>query len=118
LETASNRHSKTPRPPAPPADASVTRFEAAIAGTKAPAGSTAEFGDAPGVTMPNLAGETIRGVMHDCSRLGLVPSIIGDGIAIKQFPDAGSQVPRGSSVTVLLGAPGMLVPAAARRVSN
>ena len=118
VQTASNRHSKAPERPEAQANASVNRFEAAIANRKAPVGSTAEFGDSAGVTVPNLAGETIRGVTHDCSRLGLVPSVIGDGIAVKQFPDAGSQVPRGSSVTVLLGSPGMLMPATARRVLN
>lgn len=118
LETARNRRPKSPARPAPRSNASVTRFDAAVAQSGAPAASMAEFSDAGGVTVPNLAGETIRGVMHDCSRLGLLPSIIGDGIALKQFPGAGSQVPRGSRVTVLLGAPGMVVPASARQAGN
>jgi len=100
--------------------ASVTRFEEAIARNKASGDSapTAEFADAKGVVVPNLAGQTIRGVMEQCSRLGLAPSVIGDGIALQQFPGAGSQVPRGSRVTVLLGAPGTLVPASARQGLN
>ena len=101
--------------------ASVNRFEAAVARDKGRSGDsapTAEFADTKGVVVPNLAGQTIRGVMEQCSRLGLVPSVIGDGIALQQSPDAGSQVPRGSRVTVLLGAPGTLVPASARQGLN
>jgi cell division protein FtsI (penicillin-binding protein 3) len=120
VETASNRRSRAPTHRVSQSDASVTRFEAAVAKSQASSSSpaTAEFADTQSVTVPSLAGETIRGVMQDCSRLGLIPSIIGDGIAVKQFPDAGSQVPRGSRVTVLLGTPGMLVPTSARQSLN
>lgn len=120
LETAKNTHGKKPERLARHNDASVTRFEAAVAKNKiagAPA-ATAAFGDSRTITVPNLMGQTIRGVMESCSRLGLTPAIIGDGIALKQFPDAGSTVPRGSRLTVLLGAPGMLVPTTARQDLN
>ncbi|SRR5579875_1944220 len=120
VETASDRRPKALARRVQQSDASITRFEAAIAKSQASGSSaaTAEFSDGQSVTVPSLAGETIRGVMQDCARLGLIPSIIGDGIALKQFPDAGSQVPRGSRVTVLLGTPGMLVPASTRQGSN
>jgi cell division protein FtsI (penicillin-binding protein 3) len=120
VETASNQRPSEPARATAQSDASVTRFEAAIAKSKVASGSarTAEFSDAGGVTVPNLAGETIRGVMQSCSRFGLVPSVIGDGIALKQFPDAGSQVPRGSRVTILLGQPGTLVRTSAREDLN
>jgi cell division protein FtsI (penicillin-binding protein 3) len=117
METARNSHFRNPGRSVAQANAGEQRFEAAIASGRASSGSapTAEFGDAAAVTVPNFAGQTIRGVMQSCSRLGLVPSIIGDGIALKQFPDAGSQVTRGSRVTVLLGAPGTLMPASDRQ---
>ena len=117
METARNSHSKNGGGPVAQTNAGEARFEAAISGGKGLPGAapTAEFGDAGAVTVPNLTGQTIRGVMQSCSRLGLVPSIIGDGIALKQFPDAGSQATRGSRVTVLLGTPGALMPAADRQ---
>lgn len=120
LETAKNTRKPKSGKPTERQDASVTRYEAAVANNQAASGAaaTAAFGDLEGVTVPNLAGQTIRGVMQSCSRLGLVPAIIGDGIALKQFPDAGSQVPRGSRVTVLLGAPGTLIPTSARQDLN
>jgi cell division protein FtsI (penicillin-binding protein 3) len=119
-ETALNSHSRKARRPAARTNAGEARFEAAIASGKVSSGAaaTAEFGDAGAVNVPNLVGQTIRGVMESCSRLGLVPSIIGDGIAVKQFPDAGSQVSRGSRVTVLLGTPGTLMPASDRLGAN
>jgi stage V sporulation protein D (sporulation-specific penicillin-binding protein) len=119
LETASDKRFEKPHQPAVRPDASVARFEEAVARSKvAGQAQTAEFGDSADVVVPNLAGQTIRGVMQQCSKLGLAPAVIGDGIALQQFPDAGSQVPRGSRVTVLLGAPGTLGPASARQGLN
>ncbi len=88
-------------------------FEAAVAKGKQSAEPTAAFGDAGAVAVPNLAGQTVRGVIEACSRLGLAPSLIGNGVALEQFPEAGSQVERGSTVTVRLGQPGQYVPASA-----
>jgi len=125
VETAKNNRFGKPGEPDAESSArnaaSVTRFDEAVAKNKARGGGsapTAEFADGKGVVVPNLAGQTIRGVMEQCSRLGLVPSVIGDGIALQQFPDAGLQVPRGSRVTVLLGAPGTLLPASDRQGLN
>jgi beta-lactam-binding protein with PASTA domain len=36
-------------------------------------------------------------------RLGLVPTLIGSGIALEQSPEAGTVVMRGSRVTVRFG---------------
>ncbi|MGH9717672.1 MAG: penicillin-binding transpeptidase domain-containing protein [Candidatus Acidiferrales bacterium] len=120
LETASNKPLEKPDRASARSNASVARFEKAVAKSKVSGNSapTAEFSDSTAVVMPNLAGQTIRGVMQECSRLGLAPSVIGDGIALQQFPDAGSQVPRGSQVTVLLGAPGTLAPTSMRQALN
>jgi cell division protein FtsI (penicillin-binding protein 3) len=121
LETAkNNRFRKSGEPNAQSSAgnaASMTRFEEAVARNKArgsESAPTADFADAKDVVVPNLAGQTIRGVMEQCSRLGLAPSVIGDGIALQQSPDAGAHVPRGSRVTVLLGAPGTLIPTSVR----
>ena len=45
--------------------------------------------------------------------MGLVPSLIGSGVALEQFPAAGAQVLRGSRVTVRFGRPGEIVPVSA-----
>ena len=36
--------------------------------------------------------ETVRGVMEYCLRLGLVPMLIGNGVALEQYPESGAQV--------------------------
>ena len=100
-------------------DSSRARFEAAIAKAKPRAAApTVAFGDSSAIAIPNFAGQSVRGVTEACSRLGLVPSLIGDGVALEQFPDAGTQVLRGSRVTVRFGRPGALVPASARGNGN
>ena len=100
-------------------DSNKARFEAAVAEAK-PVGAapTVAFGGSSAITVPNLAGQTVRGVTEACSRLGLVPSLIGDGVALEQFPDAGTQVLRGSRVTVRFGRPGVYMPASARGDGN
>jgi hypothetical protein len=47
-----------------------------------------------------------------------VPSLIGDGVALEQFPEAGTQVTRGSRVTVRFGKAGQFVPASAKGNRN
>jgi cell division protein FtsI (penicillin-binding protein 3) len=80
--------------------------------------TTAAFGAGTPVVVPNLAGQTVRGAMELCSRLGLVPALVGNGVALDQSPDAGTQVPRGSRITVRFGRPAMFVPTSARGDSN
>jgi cell division protein FtsI (penicillin-binding protein 3) len=97
------------------ADSARQRFAEVVAGTKQPAGApTVAFGDPSAIAVPNLAGQSVRGVTEACSRLGLVPSLIGDGIAVEQSPEAGAQVLRGSRVTVRFGRLGDIVPVSAR----
>jgi len=122
VETAKNhRGASQPHAGAAETDSSEARFAAAIAKAKPQASGgapTVAFGDDSAVTVPDLSGETIRGVTEACSRLGLLPSLIGDGIAVEQFPGAGTQVSRGSRVTVRFGRPGRVLPAAARGNGN
>jgi len=97
------------------ADAAQARFQAAVASTKTPGSvpQTVAFGDPSAIVVPNLAGQSVRGVTEECSRLGLMPSLIGSGVAIEQFPAAGAQALRGSRVTVRFGHPGEVVPVSA-----
>jgi cell division protein FtsI (penicillin-binding protein 3) len=98
-------------------DSAEARFEAAAAKTKQPGGppATVAFGDpnASAVTVPMLTGQSVRGVTEECSRLGLVPSLIGSGVALEQAPAAGTLVMRGSQVTVRFGRPAEIVPVSA-----
>jgi beta-lactam-binding protein with PASTA domain len=59
--------------------------------------------DEDAVVVPDLAGQTVRGVTEECSRLGLVPSLIGSGVALEQSPERGARVARGSRVAVRFG---------------
>jgi cell division protein FtsI (penicillin-binding protein 3) len=91
-------------------DPAEARFEAAIARNDGPRVPTVAFaGDA--ITVPNVSGHTVRGVTEACAHLGLVPSLIGSGIALEQFPEAGTIVARGSRLTVRFGRAGAQSPA-------
>jgi cell division protein FtsI (penicillin-binding protein 3) len=82
--------------------------------TGSQAGSqTVAFGEDRTVAVPSLEGQGIRSVTEACSRLGLIPALIGNGVGLEQFPPAGAQVLQGSRVTVRFGRPG-LMPAAAQ----
>jgi cell division protein FtsI (penicillin-binding protein 3) len=65
-----------------------------------PESSTVAIAEGQAVTVPKLVGQTVRGVTEACSRLGLMPILIGDGIATDQMPDAGTRVLPGAKVTV------------------
>jgi cell division protein FtsI (penicillin-binding protein 3) len=67
---------------------------------------TVAFEEDESVVVPALTGQSVRGVTEECSRLGLVPSLIGNGVALEQSPEAGTQVLRGSRVTVRFGRAG------------
>jgi stage V sporulation protein D (sporulation-specific penicillin-binding protein) len=118
IETAKNQRA-TPQP-APASAANRARFQAAVA--KQPSGSgsapTVAFGDEDAVVVPDFSGQGLRSVMEACTRLGLVPAPIGNGVAVEQFPDAGARVQRGSRVTVRFGRAGEIVPAALRGERN
>ena len=83
-----------------------------------PGAPTIAFGDQEAVVVPNLAGQTVRSVTEACSRLGLVPALIGSGVALEQSVEAGTQVVRGTRLTVRFGKAGRLVPASAKGAVN
>jgi len=114
--TAKNpQPSKGNAPESQEAASAKASFDAAVAKTRGSdpslsASTTTAFGNAPAreatVTVPDLSGKTVRAVIEACSRLGLSPSLLGDGIALEQFPESGVQVARGARVTVRFGQPG------------
>ena len=117
IETAKNMRTADP---AANEDANEARF-AAVAKTNQPvlvAAPTVAFADEEAVVMPDLAGLTVRGVTEECSRMGLSPSLIGSGIALEQSPEAGTQVLRGSRITVRFGRASELTPTRSRGDGN
>jgi len=116
-ETAKNPGT-TPAPVAR-SDSAKARFEAAVAIKQQASGApTVAFGDTLSVAIPSLTGRTVRSVTEECSRLGLVPDLIGNGIALEQFPPPGGQAARGSRVTVRFGRPGELLATSVTRPEN
>jgi cell division protein FtsI (penicillin-binding protein 3) len=67
------------------------------------AAPTIAFSEEDAVQVPDLSGQTVRGVTEACSRLGLIPSLLGSGVALEQSPEAGTRVIRGATVTVRFG---------------
>lgn len=47
---------------------------------------TVAFSGTDGISVPNLTGRTVRAVTEECERVGLVPALVGSGIAVEQFP--------------------------------
>jgi cell division protein FtsI (penicillin-binding protein 3) len=70
------------------------------------------------IAVPDLTGKSVRGVIETCSRVGLNPSLIGDGVAVQQFPEAGAQVAAGNEVTVRFGRAAQLLTTAAHGATN
>jgi len=100
-------------------DANRASFEAAVEKqTDEAVGTAMPVGHATLVAVPNLAGQSVRGVIEACSRLGLDPALIGDGIAVQQYPDPGTRVAQGTQITVRFGPAGQLVNAAAHGEGN
>ncbi len=95
-------------------------FEAAAEKTSSSGGTneTVAIND-QGIEIPSFAGQPVRGVIEQCSKLGIAPRLIGNGFAVEQAPEAGTVVPRGSEVTVRFGrAAAKLVPASAARADH
>jgi cell division protein FtsI (penicillin-binding protein 3) len=64
---------------------------------------TIAFSEEDSVEVPDFSGQSVRGVTETCSRLGLIPSLLGSGVALEQSPEAGTRAIRGSMVTVRFG---------------
>jgi cell division protein FtsI (penicillin-binding protein 3) len=81
----------------------ISKSSAGRANSTATQAPTIVFSEEDSVDVPELAGQTVRSVTESCSRLGLIPELIGSGVAVEQAPDPGTRVRRGSSVTVRFG---------------
>lgn len=71
-----------------------------------PESSTVAIAEGQTVTVPKLIGQSVRAVTEACSHLGLLPILVGDGIALDQSPDPGTKVLPGTKVMVHFGRSG------------
>lgn len=62
------------------------------------------------ISVPNFSGKTMREVTELCLRLRLDPVVVGSNLATDQVPAAGTQVRRGSRVSVQFGTPAVSSP--------
>jgi cell division protein FtsI (penicillin-binding protein 3) len=106
-----------PQPAVVP-DTARANFEAAVARKNQTSAPTVAFSGEDAVAVPRLIGQSVRAVTEECGRLGLVPSLVGSGIALEQYPDAGTQVQPGSQVMVRFGRPGMVLSKLSRGDEN
>ncbi len=95
----------------------VSKNTASRASTGTTDAPTTVISEEDSVDVPDLAGKTVRGVTESCSRLGLIPELIGSGVAVEQTPDPGTRVQRGSSITVRFGRAAAVVSPAATPVA-
>jgi stage V sporulation protein D (sporulation-specific penicillin-binding protein) len=70
------------------------------------------------ISIPDFSGKTMRDVTEMCLRLGLDPVLVGTNLATEQTPGAGSQVRRGSRITVQFGTPQMKLTATPKAVKS
>src|ERR1700677_3503830 len=91
----------------------VSKSSASRANTGTTDAPTTVISEEDSVDVTDLTGKTVRGVTESCSRLGLIPELIGSGVAVEQTPDPGTRVQRGSSITVRFGRAAAVVSPAA-----
>jgi cell division protein FtsI (penicillin-binding protein 3) len=83
-----------------------------VVGPQPPA-PTVAFDNTHAVEVPSLLGDSVRGATEACADMGLVPVLVGSGIAVEQNPLPGARLPRGGRVTVRFARTVRLVPASA-----
>jgi cell division protein FtsI (penicillin-binding protein 3) len=83
-----------------------------VVGPQAPA-PTVEVDNAHAVEVPSLLGDSVRSATEACAGAGLVPVLVGSGIAVEQNPAPGARLARGGRVMVRFARTARLVPAAA-----
>ena len=59
---------------------------------------TVELAEGEGISVPDMAGKTVRQVTEICVQLGVNPVLVGAGTVQEQSPPPGSMVRRGASV--------------------
>ena len=99
--------------------ADLAKYQATVEkSTSATPASDAVAINEQGIEVPNFTGQPVRTVIEQCSRLGITPTLIGNGLAVEQSPEAGTVVPHGTGVTVRFGHTAKLVPASATRAAH
>jgi cell division protein FtsI (penicillin-binding protein 3) len=90
----------------------VSDFNAPAESEPAPAATpvsvpapTVELAADGGISVPDLAGKTVRQVTEICIQLGINPVLVGAGTVQAQSPQAGAMVRRGASVIFQFGRP-------------
>ena len=78
---------------------------------------TVELAEGAGISVPDLAGKTVRQVTEICVQLGVKPVLIGTGTVQRQSPEPGAVVRHGASLTFQFGRP-ILTQAQLRRASR
>ena len=66
---------------------------------------TVELAAGGGISIPDLAGRTVRQVTEICVQLGVNPVLVGTGTVQEQSPQPGAMVRRGASVIFQFGRP-------------
>jgi len=67
--------------------------------------TTVELAEGAGISVPDLAGKTVRQVTEICVQLGVKPVLIGTGTVQRQSPEPGAVVRHGASLTFQFGRP-------------
>ncbi|MGC1106348.1 MAG: penicillin-binding transpeptidase domain-containing protein [Candidatus Acidiferrales bacterium] len=93
----------TPRPKRSVNSDALGETAGATAGATVPVSSTVAIAEGQAVTVPRLTGQSVRAVIEACSRLGLMPILVGDGVALDQSLDPGIKVLPGTKVLVHFG---------------
>jgi membrane peptidoglycan carboxypeptidase len=75
---------------------------------------TVEIAEGDGIPAPNLLGKTVRDATQACLKMGLIPVLVGTGVATEQSPEPGATIRRGNRVTVQFTRGANLVSAAAK----
>jgi cell division protein FtsI (penicillin-binding protein 3) len=64
---------------------------------------TVAISEGDAVSVPQLAGKSVRDAASELAGLGLTPVLIGTGVAVEESPEAGATVRRGSRIAVRFG---------------
>jgi cell division protein FtsI (penicillin-binding protein 3) len=80
----------------------------------AAAAPTVEIAEGEGIPAPNLLGKTVRDAAQACLKMGLVPVLVGTGVATEQAPEPGATIRRGNRITIEFTRGASLVSAAAK----
>ncbi len=114
-DTLSDMSDFTPmQAPAGTADDSAPQPAEAAPSAPAALAPTVEIADGEGIPVPNLQGKTVRDATGACLKMGLIPVLVGTGIATGQSPEPGAMIRRGSRITVEFTRGASLVSAAAK----